>query len=65
MRQTPWPRLLTFPTPDWPCDADFEVEAAAEPWYISAFFFTPGVARVVPLEIFWHFVQTILNSEII
>lgn len=27
---------------------------------MSFFFFTPGVAKVVDLESFWHFPQTIL-----
>lgn len=47
-----WPQMLTFPMPAWPSVAGFEDEAAAEPWYISDFFFTPGVARVVPFDSF-------------
>lgn len=54
-------QALTFPTPVWPRVADLEDEATADPWYISVFFFTPGVARVVPVESFWHFAQTILK----
>lgn len=52
---------LTFPTPVWPWVAGFDEEVAGDPWYISVFFFTPGVASVVPLDNFWHFEQTILK----
>jgi len=38
----------------------FEDEPAGEPKYISFFFLTPGVARVVDLASFWHLAQTIL-----
>lgn len=35
-------------------------EPAGEPKYISFFFLTPGVARVVDLASFWHLLHTIL-----
>lgn len=61
-------KSLTLPTPVWPnvevlvaVDDDDEEADAAEPWYISLFFFTPGVARVVPLDSFAHLAQTILK----
>lgn len=57
---------LLFEIPDCPNVADFfslaDEEEAGEPWYISFFFFTPGVARVV-LESFWHLVQTMLTRS--
>jgi hypothetical protein len=40
-----------------------EEEVAGEPKYISDFFLTPGVARVVGLANFWHLEQTILTDK--
>ena len=52
--------------PVCPNVADFfslvDEDDAGEPWYMSLFFFTPGVARVV-LESFWHLLQTILTRD--
>lgn len=45
---------------DFPPVAD--EDDAGEPWYMSLFFLTPGVTRVV-LESFWHLVHTMLIKE--
>lgn len=49
---------LTFPIPVCPSVADLDDEEAGEPWYISLFFFTPGVASVVPFDSLRHLEQT-------
>lgn len=51
---------LTFPIPVCPRVADLDEEEAGDPWYISLFFFTPGVARVVPLDNLRHLEQTMV-----
>lgn len=55
--------LHTFPMPVCPSVADLDAVEAGDPWYISLFFFTPGVARLVPLDTFRHFEQTIAAFE--
>lgn len=50
----------TFPIPVCPSVADFDDEEAGDPWYISLFFFTPGVASVVPFDSLRHLEQTMV-----
>lgn len=38
------------------------LEAVDDPWYISLFFFTSGVARVVFFVSFWHLEQTMMGG---
>lgn len=51
----------TFPMPVCPSVADLDDEEAGDPWYISLFFFTPGVARVVPFDNLRHLEQTMAS----
>lgn len=52
-----WPSVADLPFEEFEADDD-----AGEPRYISLFFLTPGVARVV-LVSFWHFAQTMMMNE--
>lgn len=54
----------TFPIPVCPSVADLDDEEAGDPWYISLFFFTPGVARVVPFDNFRHLEQTMVPGQV-
>lgn len=49
--------------PVCPSVADLDDAEAGDPWYISLFFLTPGVARLVPLDSFWHLEQTMAALE--
>lgn len=46
--------------PVCPNVADLDDEDAGDPKYISLFFLTPGVARLVPLDSLLHFEQTMV-----
>lgn len=49
--------------PVCPSVADLDDEEAGDPWYISLFFFTPGVARVVPFDNLRHLEQTMASAS--
>lgn len=51
--------------PVCPSVADLDDEEAGDPWYISLFFFTTGVARVVPLDSLRHLEQTMASCLMI
>ena len=54
---------LTFPIPVCPSVADLDEEEAGDPWYISLFFFTPGVASVVPFDNLRHLEHTMASCR--